>query len=262
MAQPHPAFQQLARDYAAGAKHYGGEIADRISGLLARQYKIVSNTDYRGLFPPDTKFEVSEFILGLKDKYPTAVFVCPSETLVDGFKEQGALYFVVTFTTNGTPTFDVRMLMAEDGVRYSLSCAQFKVEYTGDGLSVQQNKENMFEQMGIDGESFCKEIYRRVMSTFAIVEAGLAITEEVTFGKFINNKRLKKGKSALEDYRIVYLNKPKVDAAPKVDGSTHAAPRLHFRRGHWRQLETKQVWVRWCLVGDENKGIVDKEYRV
>ena len=46
-------------------------------------------------------------------------------------------------------------------------------------------------------------------------------------------------------------------------GGTHAAPRLHMRRGHIRRLPTgKTTWVRQCAVGNANLGTVSKDYAV
>lgn len=46
-------------------------------------------------------------------------------------------------------------------------------------------------------------------------------------------------------------------------GGTHASPRLHERRGHWRRLHSgDSVWVRPCLVGDPDRGVVEHDYRV
>jgi hypothetical protein len=46
-------------------------------------------------------------------------------------------------------------------------------------------------------------------------------------------------------------------------GGTHASPRLHERRGHWRHLHSGDaVWVRPCLVGSPERGVVEKDYRV
>jgi hypothetical protein len=46
-------------------------------------------------------------------------------------------------------------------------------------------------------------------------------------------------------------------------GGSHASPRLHERRGHWRHLHSGDaVWVRPCLVGSPERGVVEKDYRV
>ena len=44
-------------------------------------------------------------------------------------------------------------------------------------------------------------------------------------------------------------------------GGTHASPRLHYRRGHVRNLEDgRTVWVRECMVGNKELGLVEKSY--
>jgi hypothetical protein len=46
-------------------------------------------------------------------------------------------------------------------------------------------------------------------------------------------------------------------------GGTHASPRWHIRRGHWRQLaDGRRVFVRQCQVGDPEQGGVVKDYIV
>lgn len=79
---------------------------------------------------------------------------------------------------------------------------------------------------------------------------------------FINSKRRAKGKPpALFDWRTVVIAPPPEPCPPK--GGTHASPRLHDRRGHWRNHPSgKQVWVKACKVGDAAKGVIFKDYEV
>jgi hypothetical protein len=80
---------------------------------------------------------------------------------------------------------------------------------------------------------------------------------------FINKKRKAKGKSALTfDWHTVEITPPQ-EKTPH-QGGTHASPRLHDRRGHWRYIKksNKQVWVLPCKVGDASKGVVFKDYKV
>jgi len=58
-------------------------------------------------------------------------------------------------------------------------------------------------------------------------------------------------------YTIVKINKKYLS---KKGSGTHASPCLHSRRGHWRTLKDKKVWVRECTVGDSSKGEVKKHY--
>jgi hypothetical protein len=78
----------------------------------------------------------------------------------------------------------------------------------------------------------------------------------------INRKRAAKGKGpVLFDWHTVTVEPPKPKAEPK--GGTHASPRLHDRRGHWRRCPSgRVVWVRHCKVGDASKGVVFKDYKV
>ena len=49
----------------------------------------------------------------------------------------------------------------------------------------------------------------------------------------------------------------------KVLGGTHASPRQHERRGHWRTYRSgKRVWVKNCVVGDPSLGHVKHAYVV
>lgn len=80
---------------------------------------------------------------------------------------------------------------------------------------------------------------------------------------FINQKRGAKGKPALSfDWHTVEIVPPAKKNDPQ--GGTHASPRLHDRRGHWRMMKKtgKRVWVRHCKVGDASKGVVFKDYAV
>lgn len=77
-----------------------------------------------------------------------------------------------------------------------------------------------------------------------------------------NDRRAAKGKAPLVySWHTVEIEPP----ALKSDshGGTHATPRLHQRRGHWRTLANgRQIWVRNCMVGDAARGTVWKDYRV
>jgi hypothetical protein len=80
---------------------------------------------------------------------------------------------------------------------------------------------------------------------------------------FLNRKRKEKGKPAVSfDWRTVEIGPWVRKAEPQ--GGTHASPRLHDRRGHWRTIKPsgKRVWVKPCKVGDASKGMVFKDYRV
>jgi hypothetical protein len=64
-------------------------------------------------------------------------------------------------------------------------------------------------------------------------------------------------------YRIAEIDTTQVAAAVALRGGTHASPRWHIRRGHWRTLaDGRRVFVRECEVGDQSRGAVVKDYRM
>ncbi len=64
-------------------------------------------------------------------------------------------------------------------------------------------------------------------------------------------------------YRVINIDPARVRAAIAASGGTHASPRWHIRRGHWRTLgDGRRVFVRECEVGDSNRGCVVKDYLV
>lgn len=78
----------------------------------------------------------------------------------------------------------------------------------------------------------------------------------------LNKKRAAKGKPLLiYDWHTVKL--PNQSEKQEPQGGTHASPRAHQRRGHWRNLKSgKRVFVRDCWVGDRSLGAVFKDYQV
>lgn len=79
----------------------------------------------------------------------------------------------------------------------------------------------------------------------------------------INKKRINKGKKPLIEFKLITVNGKK-PTLPSTPHGTHASPRLHWRRGHWRTMKKsgKKVWVDPMLVGDEENGKIIKDYAV
>ena len=76
-----------------------------------------------------------------------------------------------------------------------------------------------------------------------------------------NEKRKRKGKSALYEWRTVSIEKapPALPSAPK--GGTHASPRLHQRRGHWVTSKLgKRFWRSESVVGKAENGMIFHDY--
>jgi hypothetical protein len=77
--------------------------------------------------------------------------------------------------------------------------------------------------------------------------------------KFINLKRSKKGKLPICEWITgVYDPKSSYKKITNIKG-THASPREHHRRGHWRVYKSgKRGWVKPAKVGDESNGVLRK----
>lgn len=78
----------------------------------------------------------------------------------------------------------------------------------------------------------------------------------------LNDKRVRNGKLPLLDERILTIKANKKISGTGTGGGTHQSPKQHLRRGHIRRLETGNIWVRSCVVGDASKGIITKQYKV
>lgn len=82
---------------------------------------------------------------------------------------------------------------------------------------------------------------------------------EVSEPKFLNKKRLKKGKVPIYSYKTLVLKTRQQRLENGI--GTHDSPRIHLRRGHIKRRKTGNFWWEPCVVGDRKRGIVVKDYR-
>jgi hypothetical protein len=132
---------------------------------------------------------------------------------------------------------------------------------TDEGLKYYQ-KEGSF--INFVSEEEVRPVFRMVCAILVkLSERKSEAYKPVVKDTFLNRKRKEKGKPAvLFDWHTVEIG-PWVGKS-ESQGGTHASPRLHDRRGHWRTIKAtgKKVWVKACKVGDASKGVVFKDYRV
>lgn len=84
-------------------------------------------------------------------------------------------------------------------------------------------------------------------------------TKVIDAPKFLNKKRLAKGKLPIYEYKTLVL---RPNATQRLDGGgTHDSPRVHLRRGHIKHRKTGDFWWQPCVVGDPKRGVVMKDYR-
>jgi len=72
-------------------------------------------------------------------------------------------------------------------------------------------------------------------------------------------KRIRQGKVPMYDWKTITIEPPKLKSESR--GGTHASPRWHERRGHFRVTKKGlRVWVNNCVVGQASKGAVFHDY--
>jgi hypothetical protein len=77
-----------------------------------------------------------------------------------------------------------------------------------------------------------------------------------------NARRIKDGKIPIYETKMLVINTQDTLTSKAGIGYSHASPRQHLRRGHIRRLESGNIWVNSCVVGDPNKGSINKQYSV
>jgi len=139
---------------------------------------------------------------------------------------------------------------------------------------LRESEPNKFAEMNRDGPLYyvggptpaqkqqLARAVRLALGVVTLLDERLLKSEEQPAPRFINRQRAAKGKHPLEPYHVLTLNL--AETRRRTAGialGSHESPRLHWRRGHWRQLAPeRRVWVRKCLVGDPDKGFVAKHY--
>ncbi len=100
-----------------------------------------------------------------------------------------------------------------------------------------------------------------VLRAIAILSQAGAVREQVV-SSIHRPKLARAGVRGWSWHQVeIVPERPVRRSAPQ--GGTHASPRWHIRRGHWRQLaDGRRVFVRECQVGDAANGGVLKDYTV
>ena len=76
-----------------------------------------------------------------------------------------------------------------------------------------------------------------------------------------NVSRAKRGLKPLYEWHTIVIEPSQTKQ--EHQGGTHASPRRHQARGHWRTYQSgKRGWVRECFRGDASKGAVFKDYQI
>jgi hypothetical protein len=121
-------------------------------------------------------------------------------------------------------------------------------------------REGFILNEGAFKSAISKIIYCIHKMTFSDDEVRIAVPTPKE--KQVNRKRIRSNKAPLIEFRLIKIAQPK-SQLPSLPQGTHASPRQHWRRGHWRHLSSgKRVFVKPMLVGDEKNGKIIKDYIV
>jgi len=79
-----------------------------------------------------------------------------------------------------------------------------------------------------------------------------------------NSARILAGQLPIWETKTLTITLPSERVVSEYKGGTHASPRQHLRRGHYRHCKKsgKVVWVNQCTVGSLANGYIHKDYRV
>lgn len=133
-----------------------------------------------------------------------------------------------------------------------------------------------YEMHGL-GQKLADFLANQIRACCIVLDAGVAVAPAVPPSQKQNAKREKHGRLALKPYHVVSL-RPRKTEPRESQGGTHASPRFHWRRGHWRHFDEagsgreryiddsghtrSRTWINWMPVGDIDLGFVDKHYKL
>lgn len=184
----------------------------------------------------------------------------PKAALVCAYDSKRVLLFVIRTSSTGT-TFVVGAQWDDDHVKNK---TQKVAEIPGFSFRVDDGQIHVRHN---DGSPFD---YRTSPATgvLAFVAAFLESLETTPAVGYLPAKRanwakrVRQGKAPTYDWTTITIE----PAKPKGEdlGGTHASPRWHERRGHWRLIKKtgKRVWVKNCEVGDKALGAVFHDYKI
>ena len=114
------------------------------------------------------------------------------------------------------------------------------------------------EMIYVISDSVLRAIY---MMTYHTGEAYISVPTPREIE--VNQKKLRKNKAPVIEFRLISITGKEQPKTPSTTHETHASPRQHWRRGHWRTYKSgKRAWVEPMLVGDEANGKIIKDYAV
>jgi hypothetical protein len=165
---------------------------------------------------------------------------------------------------------DKRWQLSESGL-----CIKKDFFITGTGLrsftSIPEYKKTCDKQLGksgadvIDHMPGIKESMPYLKAAFEFLEAlSCRNVEQSVYQEASpkNDQRIKSHKLPIYETKFLTIKQTVKEYSKNGTVTNHASPRQHLRRGHIRRLESGNIWVNSCVVGDSSKGVIDKQYKV
>lgn len=131
--------------------------------------------------------------------------------------------------------------------------------FRGDGVAETEGNPRLESED--DANRYARVLSGLVWRSLALLSQPAAAAEMA----FPRTRRPKLARSGVSGWtwHLVDITPSRIRDAAQQRGGTHASPRWHIRRGHWRTLvDGRRVFVRACEVGDSAKGGVVKDYRI
>ena len=136
---------------------------------------------------------------------------------------------------------------------------QCHARFRGDGVAETEGNPRLESEE--DANRYAQVLSGIVWRSLALLSQPAAAAE-MAFPRTRRPKLARAGVSGWT-WHLVDISPSRIRAAAQQRGGTHASPRWHIRRGHWRTLvDGRCVFVRACEVGDAAKGGVVKDYRI
>lgn len=111
-------------------------------------------------------------------------------------------------------------------------------------------------------KNFIRSLVGCVLVTLKILRCKNVYVHKEPFPEKLNKSRIKKGKIQGFTRHVLHVSGEQREINSTPGGGSHASPRLHFRRGHVRRLQSGEfTWVREHMVGKLH-GFVDKDYEI
>jgi len=172
------------------------------------------------------------------------------------------------FLSEVTDGIEIKVLLGKPNQRDNVYIDTAKIIHDGDELrfSLSDKVYDPINKVVMQKEKYLPSYLHSAIAAIYMMTMGknsfymsVPTAEEAT----TNRKRISKGKKPLIEFKMAVIEGKKSVMSSTPHG-THASPRLHWRRGHWRRTPKsgKQIWIEPMEVGDEENGRIIKTYAI